>query len=157
MENGIKIFLQYDRTTWLPIVLAAVILIAIGLLAWWWLRAKRPKEYDSMEGHEFEYYCAELLESCGFQEVKVTKASGDFGIDILAQKEGVTYAIQCKRYTSAVGIRAVQEAYAGRDYYDCMVGAVMTNQYFTAPAVEAAGKLKILLWDRDYLESMLEE
>ena len=44
-----------------------------------------------------------------------------------------------------------------RDYYDKMVGAVMTNQYFTTPAVEAAKKLKILLWDRGYLDRMLEE
>jgi restriction system protein len=35
-----------------------------------------------------------------------------------------------------------------------MVGAVMTNQYFTQPAVEAAGKLKILLWDRDYITAI---
>ena len=56
-----------------------------------------------------------------------------------------------------VGVKAVQEAYAGRDYYDRMVGAVLTNQYFTQPAVEAARKLKILLWDRDYLEGMMEE
>ena len=55
------------------------------------------------------------------------------------------------------GVKAVQEAYAGRDYYDRMVGAVLTNQYFTQPAVEAAQKLKILLWDRGYLEDMAEE
>ena len=33
----------------------------------------------------------------------------------------------------------------------------MTNQYFTQPAVEAAGKLRILLWDRGYIEEMLDE
>ena len=120
-------------------------------------RRRKPEEYDLMEGHDFEYYCAELLKKCGFLEVEVTRGSGDYGIDILAEKDGVTYAIQCKCYTAPVGVKAVQEAYAGRDYYDRMVGAVLTNQYFTQPAVEAAGKLKILLWDRGYLESMLEE
>ena len=120
-------------------------------------RRQRPEEYDLMEGHDFEYYCAELLRKRGFQEVEVTRGSGDYGIDILAEKEGVTYAIQCKCYTSPVGVKAVQEAYAGRDYYGRMVGAVLTNQYFTQPAVEAAEKLRILLWDRGYLESMLEE
>ena len=89
--------------------------------------------------------------------MQVTKGSGDYGVDILAEKDGITYGIQCKCYNSPVGVKAVQEAYAGRDYYDCMVGAVMTNQYFTKPAVEAAKKLKILLWDRGYLDSMLEE
>ncbi len=98
-----------------------------------------------------------MLEQNGFIDVEVTRGSGDYGIDILAEKEGVTYAVQCKCYTAPVGVKAVQEAYAGRDYYGRMVGAVMTNQYFTAPAVEAAKKLKILLWDGGYLEGMMEE
>ena len=33
----------------------------------------------------------------------------------------------------------------------------MTNQYFTTPAVDAAEKLKILLWDGGYIEEMMEE
>ena len=76
---------------------------------------------------------------------------------IIPEKDGVTYAIQCKAYTTPVGVKAVQEACAGREFYDRMVGAVLTNQYFTKPAVEAAKKLKILLWDRGYLDSMIEE
>ena len=120
-------------------------------------RKRYPDEMDLMEGHDFEYFCADLLRKKGFIEVEVTKGSGDYGIDILAEKEGVTYAIQCKCYTAPIGVKAIQEAYAGRDYYDRMVGAVMTNQYFTTPAVEAAKKLKILLWDRGYLDRMMEE
>ena len=138
---------------------AALILVVIVWLFVWLMkrRLKPPVTLEEMEGHEFEYFCARLLEQRGFEEVEVTKGSGDYGIDILAEKEGVTYAIQCKRYTAPVGVKAIQEAYAGRDYYDRMVGAVMTNQYFTTPAVEAARKLKILLWDGGYLEEMLEE
>ena len=135
-------------------VLAMLISAALYLLQR--ARRRRPEDYDLMEGHEFEYYCAELLERNGFREVKVTKGSGDYGIDILAEKDGVTYAIQCKCYGTPVGVKAVQEAYAGRDYYDRMVGTVLTNQYFTQPAAEAARKLKILLWDRGYLEEMAE-
>ena len=115
------------------------------------------KEYDLMEGRDFEYFCADLLTKRGFLEVEVTKGSGDNGVDILAEKDGVTYAIQCKRYEEPVGVKAVQEAYAGRDYYDRMVGVVMSNQYFTKNAVEMARKLKIMLWDRGYLEEMIEE
>lgn len=142
------------------IIAIALSVAAVLLVIAWALRAKRrrrPLMIDEMEGHEFEYYCAGLLRERGFLEVEVTKGSGDYGADILAEKDGVTYAIQCKRYDVPVGVAAIQEAYAGRDYYDRMVGAVMTNQYFTAPAVEAAKKLKILLWDRGYIEEMLEE
>lgn len=140
------------------IILAGVLLLCLtGLLFLFFARRKRPGDIDMMEGHDFEYFCAELLRKRGFQEVEVTKGSGDYGIDILAQKDGVTYGIQCKCYATPVGVKAVQEAYAGKDYYDCMVGAVLTNQYFTTPAVEVARKLKIMLWDRGYLESMMEE
>ena len=141
-------------------IVAIIILIVIfaAITVWFFLRRRRYTDaFEDMDGHEFEYFCADLLEQRGFVEVEVTRGSGDYGIDILAEKDGVTYAVQCKRYTAPVGVKAIQEAYAGWDYYDRMVGAVMTNQYFTAPAVEAAKKLKILLWDGGYLESMMEE
>lgn len=141
-------------------ILAAVLLLIlfVSVIALLLRKGRRRTDlFEDMEGHEFEYFCADLLKQKGFVDVEVTKGSGDYGVDILAEKEGVTYAIQCKRYHAPVGVKAIQEAYAGRDYYDRMVGAVMTNQYFTAPAVEAAGKLKILLWDGGYLESIMEE
>ena len=141
------------------ILILAVIMAVIAILIMIIKKHKKiiPESFDQMEGHEFEYYCADLLRKKGFLEVEVTKGSGDYGADILAEKDGVTYAIQCKCYTAPIGVKAIQEAHAGRDYYDRMVGAVLTNQYFTTPAVEAAKKLKILLWDRGYLESMVEE
>lgn len=150
----IKHDIGIEHYWWIGMIIIILILLFILKKA---IRQRKTNLLDEMEGREFEYFCADLLTNKGFMEVEVTKGSGDYGIDILAQKEGITYAIQCKCYQSPVGIKAIQEAYAGRDYYDCMVGAVLTNQYFTAPAVEAAKKLKILLWDRGYLESMMEE
>ena len=148
-----------NTKAYITIIIAPIIVFLIIFLIVMRIRKNRAygREFDLLEGHEFEYYCADLLMKRGFQEVEVTRGSGDYGIDILAERDGVTYAIQCKCYSAPVGVKAVQEAYAGRDYYDCMVGAVLTNQYFTQPAVEAAKKLKILLWERGYLESMIEE
>ena len=145
----------------LTIIIAGAV-FAIGIVGAFFISRAFRKEHtasdiDTMNGHDFEYFCANLLKKRGFIDVTVTKGSGDYGIDILAEKEGVTYAVQCKAYAEPVGVKAVQEAFAGKEYYDRMVGAVMTNQYFTKPAVEAAKKLKILLWDRGYLDSMLEE
>lgn len=146
---------QYLNIIYMIIIICALLIGIIILVKK--QRKIKPQHFDELEGHEFEYYCAELLEKKGFVDVEVTKGSGDYGADILAEKDGVTYAIQCKCYTAPIGVKAIQEAYAGRDYYDRMVGAVLTNQYFTTPAVDAAKKLKILLWDRGYLESMIEE
>jgi restriction system protein len=112
---------------------------------------------DEMEGHDFEYYCADILNEMGFVDVEVTKGSGDFGVDILAEKDGVSYAFQCKCYDKPIGVKAIQEVYAGKDYYDRMVGVVMTNQYFTQPAVDMAKKLNVMLWDRDYITKGSDE
>ena len=139
------------------IIGAAIVLIAVLIVAIVKRIRMRPLPMDEMEGHDFEYYCADILKARGFMEVEVTKGSGDFGADILAEKDGVTYAIQCKCYDKPIGVKAIQEVYAGRDYYDRMVGVVMTNQYFTQPAVELAQKLNIMLWDRGYVDAMTDE
>ena len=37
-----------------------------------------------MDGHEFEYFCGDLLKKNEFSNVEVTRGSGDQGIDIIA-------------------------------------------------------------------------
>jgi len=112
---------------------------------------------DSMSGVEFENWCAKLLLSVGYTDVRITQGSGDQGVDIIASKDSLTYAIQCKCYSSNLGNKPVQEVCAGRIYYSCDVAAVMTNRYFTHSAQELAIKTDVLLWDRDVLQSMLLE
>jgi restriction system protein len=107
---------------------------------------------DDMEGHAFEFFCAELLKANGFRSVEVTQGSGDFGIDIIAvDLNGLKYGIQCKRYESNVGWHAVEEARAGAEYYGCDRAVVMTNNYFTRQAIEGAQKINVELWNRDVL------
>jgi len=138
----------------LSIVVIFFVIISLAVIIY--LINKKKQEVlpmDEMEGHDFEYFCADLLDEMGFLDIEVTKGSGDFGVDILAEKDGISYAFQCKCYDKPIGVKAVEEIYAGRDYYDRMVGVVITNQYFTEPAVKMAKKLNIILWDRDYINS----
>lgn len=113
-------------------------------------------QYDYMEGHDFEYFCAKLLKNNGFTNVEVTQGSGDQGIDILATKDGIKYGIQCKCYSSDIGNKAVQEVFSGKTFYNCHVGVVLTNRYFTSSAKELAEKSGVLLWDRDRLNEMIK-
>lgn len=112
------------------------------------------QEIDGMDGHQFENYCSSLLLKNGFTKAEVTKASGDFGIDVLGEKDGITYAIQCKCYSEKVGNHAVQEALSGAQFYHCMVAVVMTNNYFTPAAIETARRTNVLLWNRDKVLEM---
>ena len=107
----------------------------------------KEKSVDKLDGYTFEYYCAALLKKNGFNRVRVTQSSGDFGVDVIAWKKHKKYAVQCKRYSGSVGNHAVQEVYSGKDFYNCDCAIVMTNSYFTAAAKETAKKLGVLLWD----------
>lgn len=113
------------------------------------------KEIDLMSGNEFEEFIAVMFRYMGYS-TKITKASGDQGIDVLAKKGSLVLGIQAKCYSGAVGNSAIQEAHAGIFYYHCNQGIVITNSYFTKSAVELAKATKIYLWDRDELGVKLE-
>lgn len=113
--------------------------------------ANQITNIDSMNGYEFEHFCAKVLQINGFCNINVTKASSDQGVDIIALKDGIRCAVQCKRYSNNVGNKAVQEVIAGMQYYNCSIGIVMTNNYFTQSAKELANRAEIILWDRNFL------
>lgn len=106
---------------------------------------------DAMDGHDFEQFCAEILERCGYRNIHVTKGTGDQGVDVIAIKNGVRHAFQCKRYSSKLGNKPVQEVHTGKQFYSCQKGVVITNSYFTRGAEDAARRVGVELWDRDTL------
>ena len=110
--------------------------------------------FDYMDGHDFEYFCADLLRKNGYENVEVTKESGDQGIDIIAFKDGLKFGIQCKCYAKDISNSAVQEAFSGKSFYHCQVAAVLTNRNFTTSAEELAKATGVLLWNRNYLNHL---
>ena len=117
--------------------------------------AFRHADMDAMDGWEFEEYAARLLRLNGFHHVEVTRGSKDQGVDILAMRDGESYAIQCKHYEGKVPNKAVQEAYAGAQFYGCDVAVVLTNSYFSPSALELGDSIGVELWDRETLRRMV--
>ena len=54
------------------------------------------------------------------------------------------------------GNKAVQEAFSGKAYYNCMVAVVFTNNHYTAAAIETARVTNVMLWDREKLIEFLK-
>jgi len=107
--------------------------------------------FDSMDGFNFEKYCAKLLKLDGFRIIEITKEIGDDGLDIIAKKDDITYGFQCKCWANKIGNKAIQEVYTGIKMRNLDIGVVLTNNYFTKSAIKAANETKIKLWDRDKL------
>ena len=91
-----------------------------------------------MTGQDYEYAAARYLRWHGYHRVRVTRASGDYGVDILCTRRGSRYAVQCKYYTHPVGLSAVQQAVAGKAQYGCDSAMVITNAALTKAARELA-------------------
>ncbi len=104
--------------------------------------------FDSMNGEQFERFCCHLLIKNNYSDVTLTKTSGDQGIDIIAYKDNIKYGFQCKCYSTDVGNDAVQEVFAGKTFYKCNVGIVLTNQNFTPSAINLAENNGVVLWGR---------
>ena len=135
--------------SWIIYLGAILIIAALITLIVFAFRREKPEPIDEMSGSEFEDYMADILYANGIEILEVTKASGDFGADIIAVFEGERTAIQCKRYSSPIGVKAVQEAVSACAYYKCQRAAVITNSTFTRQAKELAAEGGVILWDRN--------
>ncbi|MDF2503070.1 restriction endonuclease [Clostridium sp.] len=112
-------------------------------------------EVDLMNGYEFEQFLDVLFKKMGYS-TKITKGSGDQGIDIIIEKSGKKIGVQAKCYSSNVSNKAIQEVVAGLKYYNCYKGIVVTNNYFTESARKLAYSNQVVLWDRDMLKQKIE-
>ncbi|EKQ8001606.1 restriction endonuclease [Raoultella ornithinolytica] len=95
--------------------------------------------HDSMTPYDYECYCADVLNSNGW-DARTTPGSGDQGVDVIAEKNGLTVALQCKKYSNPVGNAAVQEVVSGKDYWGADIAVVITNSTYT-PSARALAKV----------------
>jgi restriction system protein len=92
---------------------------------------------DRLSPRDFEVHCASLLQKGGWN-TRTTKASGDQGIDIVGEKNGITAVFQVKKSSTPVGNKAVQEIIAGKAFMNAEFACVVTNARFTPSAKELA-------------------
>lgn len=104
---------------------------------------ERPSRVEN-NGIVFEEQVAKELESHGYL-VDRTPTTGDFGADLIAEKDDLRYAIQCKSHAKPIGIKAVQEAVGARRYYKCDYGVVVASSSFTLAAKELAQETGVIL------------
>ncbi len=107
---------------------------------------------DTLDPIAFEHYCADILNANGWS-AKVTQATGDQGIDVIGVYNGKKVVFQCKKYSSPVGNKAVQEASAGKNFEGADIAAVVTNQTYTPSAKELAAKIDVYLLHYSELEN----
>lgn len=120
------------------------------------------EELVKMDPYAFERLSQRLLREIGFNNVNVTKKSGDGGIDGFGQfkMNGILsfkIAFQCKRYTSSVSTSEIRD-FRGSLTTDIEKAIFITTSTFTKTALEEAitpGKLRIDLIDGEEFIELL--
>ncbi|MDC2867790.1 restriction endonuclease [Bacillus sp. BP-3] len=110
---------------------------------------------DKMDGFQFEVYLKALFRELGYRP-EVTKRSCDYGVDVVLKGKN-RIVIQAKRYgiKNRVGIKAVQEVYAGKAYYKADEAWIVTNSLYTKQAEELAKACQVKLIDRFELQNLI--
>jgi hypothetical protein len=139
----------------LPLAILAIVLFWMLIKAFSGPRARNLKEVDAMSGERFEHLVARLLSRQGYH-AKVTKLSGDLGVDVVARRGAERIAVQAKRYSEPVSRTAVSDAVGGMKTYNCNSSMVVTNNYFTKGAQQLAKDNECRLVDRDTLATWIE-
>jgi restriction system protein len=111
-------------------------------------------DVDVMSGDEFEGRLAALFCDLGYA-VTHTGARGDFGADLLCERDGERVVVQAKRYDGSVGIEAVQQVIGATRYYGAGQALVVTNSACTPAAEALAAAHGVELVERDVLTGLL--
>ena len=102
---------------------------------------------DTMTGEQFEQRLATLFRTLGYR-VSTTRATGDFGADLVLERDGVRTVVQAKRWDDSVGIEAVYEVVGAKAHYGASEAVVVTNAAFTPSAIELANDNGVALIER---------
>ena len=113
----------------------------------------RLTDIDTMDGLDFERYVADRLKQQGYSNVSLTEQY-DYGVDIIAHKDGIRWGIQVKRYSGLVKADAVRQVVSGLRAYDCDRAMVITNSVFSRVAVQLADWNDCVLIDRSELAQL---
>ena len=108
------------------------------------------KLIDKMTGLEFERCVAGLLKQQGYTNVRLTEKY-DYGVDIIAEKDGIRWGIQVKRYSGLVKADAVRQVVTALRQYNCDRAMVISNGFYSQVAKKLAESNNCLLIDRNAL------
>jgi HJR/Mrr/RecB family endonuclease len=117
-------------------------------------RVLATADIDTMDGLDFEQYVADLLRRRGFGHVSLTEQY-DMGVDIVAEKGGVRWGIQVKRYSGLVKAEAVRQVVTALRFYNCDRAMVITNSTYSTVARQLADSNDCVLVDRTGLLELI--
>jgi restriction system protein len=100
------------------------------------------KQLGEMDPYQFEVLVKDLLEAMDYENVKVTKQSGDKGVDVVADFEfGITQVrevVQVKRHAGSIARPVLDQLRGALPYHQAIRGTIITLGTFAKGCKDAA-------------------
>lgn len=162
---GSLLVITFFGVLWKPEFLVPIVMVSAAIiLLYMYVNVKKLRELrqsgmydiDKMSGHQFEKYLGSLFPDLGYK-TEITKASNDFGADLILRKNDKRIIVQAKRYKNNVGIKSVQEIVGAKEFYKADETWVVTNSEFTAAAYKLAKVNRVVLINREKLIKLISQ
>jgi hypothetical protein len=118
-----------------------------------------PQTYIAQLGEKFEEAVESIFIAKGFTTTRRKRLVGESGtineIDVLAEKGNQLIAIECKNYSSDIGIEHLRNFWVKLVELKIHKGYFVTNSDFSSGACQFAQQKNITLWNREDLMEML--
>lgn len=120
------------------------------------LKAALKVRFQGISPYDFEDFLGKLFKDNGYT-ISPTKYAGDYGADLILQKEGLTTVVQVKRYHQDhnVGVQEVNQVIGAAKYYKADQIMIVTTSGLTKPALELCQKAKVFVWDWEILKAAI--
>lgn len=125
-------------------------------------KAELRERLSVMDPYKFETLVKDLLDAMGYEDVEVTKQSGDKGVDVVATHQfGITQikeVVQVKRHQGSITRPVLDQLRGALPYHQAIRGTIITLGRFAKGCKDAAlfqGAAPISLIDGDMLMELL--
>lgn len=113
-------------------------------------------KFQDFSPSHFEDFIAQMFKDNGYK-VKQTAYSGDYGADLILEKNKDRIAVQIKRYAKSnkVGVKDINQIIGARDYYSCKDAFFITTSSFTNQGKNLAKTVNVRLWSWNQLQKYI--
>lgn len=120
------------------------------------LESAMPNRFQDFPPSDFEDFISQLFKDNGYN-VEQTSYSGDFGADLILEKNEERIAVQVKRYAkdNKVGVKDVNQIIGAKVFYKCNKARIITTSSFSKPGKELSLTTQTDAWDWDRLQKYI--
>ena len=117
-----------------------------------------PTRFQDITPYDFEDFIGHLFLDNGYV-IQQTAYSGDFGADLIVEKQEVRTAVQIKRFDSKhkVGVKEINQIIGAKTYYQCDAAMLITTSDFTTSALKLTNSIDIIPWNWDRLYQAISD